>query len=143
MEHQPTQQTKKKQKHAAKGWEFSFRGGIDMINVREIAQTLSRKNPVAVVTLIPQQPDRDNAVKSGVIIIDHSLTHRGFVTGNSIESYLYEEKKDQYVTEEYFDAIFLDDIADAGPILKRLSDFRQTELPVKGEYVAAVNYPII
>ena len=45
----------KKQKHAAKSWDFKFRGGINGIDVAEIAETLSRKNPVAVVTLLPTE----------------------------------------------------------------------------------------
>ena len=38
----------------SKGWSFITRGK-DSINPYEIADTLSRKNPVAVVTMIPQK----------------------------------------------------------------------------------------
>ena len=149
-------QTKKKARHAAKSWDFKFRGGVDMVNAREIAETLSRKNPVAVVTLRKTDGTKEDE-KGGIIVVHHSLLRRSEnVVSSSLEYLIRDLPHKEYVEylirdllhKEYdeqdsFAVVTLCNIGEAKAILEVLHNFRQAELDDKQEYIAAVNYPII
>ena len=110
-------QTKKKARHAAKSWDFKFRGGVNMINAREIAETLSRKNPVAVVTLLKTDVAKDD-VKKGIIVIHHSLMHRSDnVVSSSLGCLIKDLPKEEYDEYNGFAVVTLNGIDDARAIL--------------------------
>lgn len=143
MEKNQVVKTKKKPRHAAKPWDFKMRGGIDMVNTREIAETLSRKNPVAVVTLLPFGEGKDS-IKKGIIIIHHSLLNRYHGTkGLSVISIIQKFPHEDTTEEDAYAYVVLSDINQAAAIIEAIAKYRQNELLDKQEYMAVVNYPII
>jgi hypothetical protein len=133
----------KKQKHAAKSWDFKFRGGINGIDVAEIAETLSRKNPVAVVTLLPTEK---NKPKECIVVIHHSLQAKClWVYNKPISEYLLgscpvdkviEQSTFAYAVYEGENALDLVRV-----LINALEYLKNNDLPDKQEYTAAVNYP--
>lgn len=133
----------KKQKHAAKPWGFQFRGGIKGIDFSEIAETLSRKNPVAVVTLIPNEK---GAAKNIAVVIHHSLMVKcQWVHGVGIAVHLSQACiVDSIVEYDNFAYAVLEgrNAVDAvAGIVCALERVKNHNLPDKREYTAAVNYP--
>lgn len=134
----------KKQKHAAKPWSFTFRGNWEIINVKEIAETLSRSNPVAVVTLLPA---KKKDVEEAIVVIHHSLIHKFHnVHGDDADFYGYihgcadNAEDHNYLVGDGYAAIVLH-IELVSGILNGLSSIKQGKLRDTTEYTAAVNYP--
>jgi len=136
----------KKQKHAAKPWSFSMRGGIKGINFQEIAETLSRKNPVAVVTLIPNKQKGTNTERKVAIVVHSSIKSKCWQTQvrtleNRFTTPSLAPACAKYYTREGYDIIVPENLESVNVILDELHSIRQCELPDKTEYTAAVNYP--
>ena len=137
------QKQTKKQKHAAKSWDFKFRGGIDGIDTAEIAETLSRKNPVAVVTLLPTEKGKP---KEGLVVIHHSLQNKCLlVHKKSISEYLMAscpvDKVIEYDTFAYAVCEGPNALDLVSVPIKALEYLKNHDLPNRLEYTAAVNYP--
>ena len=137
------QKQTKKQKHAAKSWSFPFRGGIKGIDFSEIAETLSRKNPVAVVTLVPA---KKGEAKHIAVVIHHSLmTKCLWVHGVGIAVHLSQACiVDSVVEYDNFAYAVLEGrnaVNAVAGIVCALERVKNHDLPDKQEYTAAVNYP--
>lgn len=138
----------------SKGWSFITRGK-DSINPYEIADTLSRKNPVAVVTMIPQKSDGLDAIfgarKKPTYIFVHNSIYKKcmmckemrtlgeyFLRNYSFKSAYSSIEHTRY---SHFDVFSLEDTEHVQGIIEMLNEIRQMKLDDTTEYKVAVNYP--